>query len=157
MRGIRNWTRFWRAASRRALRQQGEPRGQLGIPVPGLAYPFGYSNAMVRQVARAAGYGYGYAVRNRMADPASDPFMLPRLTVHHSTSFAEFQRLVREWSLTTLRDRALTAAWSVVRRSRTALSSPVSLMKFPDPAGKLTAPLATVGCSRLYVAPHVGH
>ena len=96
---------------------------ELGISVPGLAYPFGYSNAMVREVARATGYGYGYAVRNTMANSASDLFKLPRLTVHHSTSLSEFRRLVAgQFVLTTVRDRALTAGWSVVRRSRAALT-----------------------------------
>jgi peptidoglycan/xylan/chitin deacetylase (PgdA/CDA1 family) len=97
---------------------------KLGIPVPGLAYPFGYSNALVRQMARTAGYGYGYAVRNTMVNPKSDLFRLPRLTVHQSTSISEFQRLVGgQFVLTVARDRALTAGWSVVRRSRAALAS----------------------------------
>ena len=96
---------------------------ELGISVLGLAYPFGYSNAMVREVARAVGYGYGYAVRNATANPASDLFKLPRLTVHHSTSLSEFRRLVAgQFALTMVRDRALTAGWSVVRRSRAALT-----------------------------------
>lgn len=96
---------------------------ELGIPVPGLAYPFGYSNAKVREVARAAGYDYGYAVRNAMANPASELFRLPRLTVHNSTSLSEFRRLVAgQVAPTMVRDRALTAGWSVVRRSRAALT-----------------------------------
>ena len=96
---------------------------KLGVPVPGLAYPYGYSNAKVREVARGAGYGYGYAVRNTTTSPGGDLFRLPRLTVHHSTGLAEFRRLVEgQFALTMVRDRALTAAWSVVRRSRAALS-----------------------------------
>ena len=97
---------------------------ELGMSVPGLAYPFGYSNARVREVARAAGYSYAYAVRNAMANPASDLFRLPRLTVHHSTSLSEFGRLVAgHLVLTTVRDRALTAGWSVARRSRAGLTT----------------------------------
>lgn len=96
---------------------------RLGIPLPGLAYPYGYSNAKVRQVAREAGYEYGYAVRNMMTSLGSDPFRLPRLTVHRSTTLSEFQRLVAgQFALTMVRDRAFTAAWSVVRRSRAALT-----------------------------------
>ena len=96
---------------------------RLGISVPGLAYPFGYSNTTVRQVARAAGYEYGYAVRNMMANTESDLFKLARLTVHRSTSLAEFQRLINgQFVLTVARDRALTAGWSVVRRSKAALT-----------------------------------
>jgi len=97
---------------------------ELGIPVPGLAYPYGYSNAAVRQTARAAGYGYGYAVRNTMTHPGSDLFALPRLTVHHATGLPEFRRLVTgQLAFSMVRDRALTASWSVVRRSRAALTA----------------------------------
>ena len=96
---------------------------KLGIPVPGLAYPFGYSSVTVRQVAREAGYDYAYAVRNTMTSTESDPFRLPRLTVHWSTSLPEFQRLVNgQFVLSMARDRALTAGWSVVRRSKAALT-----------------------------------
>jgi len=97
---------------------------RLGAPVPGLAYPYGYSSAMVREVARAAGYTYGYAVRNALTGPQADLFRLPRLTVHRSTDLSEFRRLLEgQLALTMLRDRALTAGWSVVRRSRAALTS----------------------------------
>lgn len=100
-----------------------ELEDRLGTAVPGLAYPYGYSNAMVREAARAAGYSYGYAVRNTMAGAGGDLFRLPRLTVHGSTSLAEFRRLVEgRLALTMVRDRALTASWSVVRRSQAALA-----------------------------------
>jgi peptidoglycan/xylan/chitin deacetylase (PgdA/CDA1 family) len=97
---------------------------KLQIPVPGLAYPYGYSNKLVREIAREAGYSHGYAVRNMMTSPDSDLFRLPRLTVHHSTGLAEFRRLVEgQLALSVVRDRALTAGWSVVRRSKSALAT----------------------------------
>lgn len=96
---------------------------RLGIPVLGLAYPYGYSNSRVREMARAVGYDHGYAVRNTTTSPGADLFRLPRLTVHHSTGLSEFQRLVEgQIALTMVRDRALTAAWSVVRRSKATLT-----------------------------------
>jgi peptidoglycan/xylan/chitin deacetylase (PgdA/CDA1 family) len=105
---------------------------KLGAPVPGLAYPYGYSNALVREVARTAGYGYSCAVSNRMTSEESDLFRLPRLTIHRSTDLAEFRRLVEgELTLTMVRRRALTATWSVVRRSRATLNG--ARVK-PDPA-----------------------
>ncbi len=58
----------------------------LGLKVPGLAYPFGYSNAKVRQVARELGYDYGYAVGNALTTTAADKFALPRLTVRRATT-----------------------------------------------------------------------
>lgn len=96
-----------------------ELEDRLGVPVPGLAYPFGYSSLAVREMARAVNYGYGYAVRNAIANEASELFRLPRLTIHNSTDLAEFRRLIDgQLSLTVVRDRALTAGWSAVRRSR---------------------------------------
>jgi peptidoglycan/xylan/chitin deacetylase (PgdA/CDA1 family) len=96
---------------------------ELGQPVPGLAYPFGYSNAEVRQVARDAGYGYGYAVRNTTARQTSDPFALPRLTVRRSMTMPVFRRLMQGGvTMTLLEDRAMTKGWAVVRRARATLT-----------------------------------
>lgn len=97
----------------------------IGKPVPTVAYPFGYSSPRVRRAARAAGYSYGAAVRNIRATPAADPFRLPRLTIRRNTRPALFAEAVSGsgggmmplfW-----RDRALTAGWAVVRRTRQAL------------------------------------
>lgn len=98
---------------------------RLGRPVPGVAYPFGYSSARVRAVARAAGYGYGCAVRNRIASPGADPFAIPRLTVRRSTTLADFRAMVDgHLTPTLLRDRALTRGYAAVRRTRALLGRP---------------------------------
>jgi peptidoglycan/xylan/chitin deacetylase (PgdA/CDA1 family) len=92
---------------------------ELGRPVPGLAYPYGYSSAPVRQVAHAAGYGYACGVGNRMASPASDLLELPRLTVRRDTTMAAFRRLADgRTTMRLLEDRALTKGWAGVRRVR---------------------------------------
>jgi peptidoglycan/xylan/chitin deacetylase (PgdA/CDA1 family) len=92
---------------------------KLGLPVPGLAYPFGYSSAKVREVAREAGYGYACGVGHRMASPASDLLELPRLTVRQATTMPAFRRLVDgHTTMRLLEDRALTASWAGVRRVR---------------------------------------
>jgi peptidoglycan/xylan/chitin deacetylase (PgdA/CDA1 family) len=97
---------------------------RLGVPVPGLAYPFGYSNATVRRMAREAGYTYGFAVRNRIASSSSDLFALERLTVRRATSISAFRKLVHGQDTMGLRqDRALTKGWAMVRRSRAALNA----------------------------------
>lgn len=100
-----------------------ELEDRLGAPVTGLAYPFGYSNATVRQFARRLGYGYGCAVRNAMAAGAADLFALPRLTVARSTTMSAFQQLVRGDRLRRiyLKERALTKGWAVARRSMAAI------------------------------------
>jgi peptidoglycan/xylan/chitin deacetylase (PgdA/CDA1 family) len=90
---------------------------EIGLAVPGLAYPFGYSSARVRRLAREAGYRYAHAVDNRTASPADDPFALPRLTVRRATTLPEFRRLADgRATMRLLEDRALTKAWSVIRR-----------------------------------------
>jgi peptidoglycan/xylan/chitin deacetylase (PgdA/CDA1 family) len=96
---------------------------ELGRPVPGLAYPFGYSSAGVRAVARETGYGYACGVGNRTARSASDLLELPRLTVRRATTMPAFRRLVEgHTTMGLLEDRALTKGWAGVRRVR-ALSN----------------------------------
>jgi len=96
---------------------------RVGIPVTGVAYPFGYSNARVRQVARAAGYGHGYAVRNTTAGTGTDLFAIPRLTVRRSTTLREFAAMVDgHLTPTMVKDRALTSGFAVVRRTRALLN-----------------------------------
>jgi peptidoglycan/xylan/chitin deacetylase (PgdA/CDA1 family) len=98
--------------------------GKLGLPVPGLAYPYGYSSARVRELAREAGYGYACGVGNRTASPASDQFELPRLTVRRATTMAAFRRLVDgRTTMRVLEDRALTKGWTGVRRVRARLNA----------------------------------
>jgi peptidoglycan/xylan/chitin deacetylase (PgdA/CDA1 family) len=96
-----------------------ELEDRLGEPVTGLAYPFGYSNSRVREVARQLGYRYGCAVRNAMVGAGSDLFALPRLTVARSTTTAVFRQLVHGDNLGRiyLKDHAMTKGWAVARRS----------------------------------------
>jgi peptidoglycan/xylan/chitin deacetylase (PgdA/CDA1 family) len=97
---------------------------KLGITVPGLAYPYGYSNARVRQVARELDYGYGYAVANAVTTSAADNFALPRLTVRRSTTMDDFRRMVSGQDTPALRrDRVLTRGYTVVRRARSLIRS----------------------------------
>lgn len=94
----------------------------LGLKVPGLAYPYGYSSARVRRVARELGYEYAYAVGNALTTGAADPFALPRLTVQRATSIGEFRKIVNGQDTMVLRrDRVLTKGFTVVRRSMSAL------------------------------------
>jgi peptidoglycan/xylan/chitin deacetylase (PgdA/CDA1 family) len=94
----------------------------LGLKVPGLAYPYGYSSARVRRVARELGYEYAYAVGNALTTDAADPFTLPRLTVQRATSIGEFRKIVNGQDTMVLRrDRVLTNGFTVVRRAKSAL------------------------------------
>jgi peptidoglycan/xylan/chitin deacetylase (PgdA/CDA1 family) len=96
----------------------------LGSAVPSLAYPFGYSNARVRQMAREIGYEHACAVGNVIAAPGKDRYALPRLTIRRSTRPAVFDCIAggRKESLIFLKDRSLTKGWALVRRTRAVLS-----------------------------------
>lgn len=97
---------------------------KLGASVPGLAYPFGYSNAAVRRLARETGYKYGFAVRNKTVSTTSGQFSLERLTIRRATTLDAFRQLIRGCDTRTLRqDRALTKGWALVRHSRAALNT----------------------------------
>jgi peptidoglycan/xylan/chitin deacetylase (PgdA/CDA1 family) len=95
----------------------------LGRAVPGLAYPYGYSNAWVRRVAHEVGYAHACAVGNTMAGPRQDAFVLSRLTIRRSTSLAAFGTIAsgRKESVIFLKDRSLTKGYAMVRRTRALL------------------------------------
>jgi peptidoglycan/xylan/chitin deacetylase (PgdA/CDA1 family) len=97
---------------------------RLGQEVPALAYPYGYSSARVREAVCAAGYRHAAAVSNAAARPNADLVALPRLTIRRSTSLDTFQRIINGHGIPKIyfADRALTAGWSIVRRSRYAVS-----------------------------------
>jgi len=96
----------------------------LGMAVPGLAYPFGYSNDKVRQTARELGYAYAYAVDNAMTTSEADHFALPRLTVKRTTTIESFRKMVNgQDTLALRRDRALSGAFSVVRRAKAGIGT----------------------------------
>jgi peptidoglycan/xylan/chitin deacetylase (PgdA/CDA1 family) len=96
---------------------------QLGAAVPGLAYPFGYSNPRVRDAARDLGYGYGYVVANRLARTNPDQYALPRLTVSRSTSLPRFGQIAecRNLSAAFFKDRAMSRGWAGFRRASGAV------------------------------------
>jgi peptidoglycan/xylan/chitin deacetylase (PgdA/CDA1 family) len=98
---------------------------RLGGPISGLAYPFGYSSAKVRQVARDLGHEYACAVGNTMMTSQPDLFALPRLTIRRSTAMPVFQEVARGASVRQiyLQDRVLTKGWAMVRRTRAAVGS----------------------------------
>ncbi len=96
----------------------------LGAAVPGVAYPYGYSSAAVRQAAAAAGYRYGCAVGNALLGEHPDLFALPRLTIRRSTSLAAFGQAAagRRIAGAYLGDRLLTRGYALVRRTRAAFA-----------------------------------
>lgn len=95
---------------------------ELGSTVAGLAYPFGYSHARVRQVARDAGHRYRCVVGNIVTHSTSDVFASPRLTIRSSTPIAAFRQVASGrfsmMMMMMMRVRVLTKGWAMIRRAR---------------------------------------
>ena len=68
--------------------------GHLGREMTAVAYPFGYHSRRVRRATRVAGYTYGCAVGNLSANPRSDRWAIPRLTVKATADGAVLKQLV---------------------------------------------------------------
>jgi peptidoglycan/xylan/chitin deacetylase (PgdA/CDA1 family) len=66
----------------------------LGCPVQGFAYPFGYWQRRVRSCVDAAGYSYACAVGESAAAAGADILALPRLTVAGGMGMDGFTRLL---------------------------------------------------------------
>jgi peptidoglycan/xylan/chitin deacetylase (PgdA/CDA1 family) len=66
----------------------------LGCPVQGFAYPFGYWHRRVRSGVAAAGYSYACAVGESSAAAGADILALPRLTVTGGMGMDGFTRLL---------------------------------------------------------------
>jgi peptidoglycan/xylan/chitin deacetylase (PgdA/CDA1 family) len=96
-----------------------ELEDHLGLAVPGLAYPFGYSSRKVREVARELGYTYAYAVDNALTTSAAEKFTFPRLTVQRATTMDDFRKMVNGEDTSAMRrDRMMTKVSLVVRRAK---------------------------------------
>jgi peptidoglycan/xylan/chitin deacetylase (PgdA/CDA1 family) len=96
---------------------------ELGRAVEGMAYPYGYSTAAVRQTAFDVGYRYACIVGNGTVGPNCDEFALPRLTVSRSTGQREFSQIIygRRIRLLFLKEHVLTRGWSVIRGARSMI------------------------------------
>ncbi len=70
----------------------------LDAPVRVVCYPYGKQNAVVRALARRAGYEAAVIARRRMNTPRTDPFRLTRIRVDYRTTLARLR-----WTLFRLR------------------------------------------------------
>lgn len=94
----------------------------VGAPVDSLAYPYGYSTAVVRARARASGFTAACAVKHALTSAADDPLQLARVEMTDTTTVAA----LAGWLGGRLRtapcpDRLRSRAWAVVRRARRQL------------------------------------
>jgi peptidoglycan/xylan/chitin deacetylase (PgdA/CDA1 family) len=90
----------------------------LGVPIEGFAYPFGYWNGNVRSSVFAAGYSYGCAVSELPVSAAADPLTLPRVTVVGGLEADGFARLLAGSSTPAgrLSSQLKRWAWRAMRR-----------------------------------------
>jgi peptidoglycan/xylan/chitin deacetylase (PgdA/CDA1 family) len=90
----------------------------LGVPIDGFAYPFGYWNRNVRFSVSAAGYSYACAVGELPASATADLFTLPRATVAAGVSVDGFARIIARSSTPAARlsSEMKRWAWRAVRR-----------------------------------------
>ncbi len=90
----------------------------LGRPVQGFAYPFGYWQRQVRSSVDAAAYSYACAVGESAAAASADILALPRLTVTGGMGIDEFTRLLAGSSTRIARSSAEMKrwAWRAIRR-----------------------------------------
>lgn len=92
----------------------------LARPVDLLAYPHGYSSAVVRRTARHLGYRGAFAVRNALSSADDETFRVARLTVCADTPDAQFDAWLRGEGARTAphREALATKAWRAYRRTR---------------------------------------
>jgi peptidoglycan/xylan/chitin deacetylase (PgdA/CDA1 family) len=115
-------------------RSRGLLEDQLGVPVEGFAYPFGYWNRAARAAVMDGGLRYAVAVADLRMSPGNDMFTLPRLTVRAGIGVAGLTRLLSVQPTLRRRtvSRARRAASRAVRRvvpvmgSRDAREGPAS-------------------------------
>ena len=98
----------------------------LGEPVDLLAYPHGYSNAVVRRLADETGYRGAFAVRNALSSRLDDPFRVARLTVRADTPPERFEQWLRGEGapVAPRHESPATKLWRLYRRSRAHMGGP---------------------------------
>jgi peptidoglycan/xylan/chitin deacetylase (PgdA/CDA1 family) len=99
-------------------RSRGLLEDNLGIPIEGFAYPFGYWNGNTRSGVHAAGYSYACAVGELPVSGTADRFTLARVTVAGGIGVAGFTRLLASSASPAARlsSEVKRLAWRAMRR-----------------------------------------
>ena len=96
----------------------------LGHEVPVFAYPYGYSNRVVRELTSESGYAGAFAVRHAFSSETDDPYRIARLMLRCGTDLDTF----RAWldgeraPIAPAHEYAKTVLWRQYRRQRAFLS-----------------------------------
>jgi peptidoglycan/xylan/chitin deacetylase (PgdA/CDA1 family) len=99
-------------------RSRGLLEENLGLPVLGFAYPFGYWNRAVRAAVATAGFQYACAVDDLITRPADDLLVLPRVTVNAGLGVTGLAKVLAARSSTSRRASATLkrVAWRALRQ-----------------------------------------
>lgn len=95
----------------------------LGTAVTLFAYPHGYADERVRDLARQTGYDGAFAVRNALSSPTDDAFRIARLTVRADIGADRFAQWLRgeDTRVAPHRESVATKLWRGYRKGRAAL------------------------------------
>jgi peptidoglycan/xylan/chitin deacetylase (PgdA/CDA1 family) len=105
---------------------------QLGARIESFAYPFGYSDPIVRRAVRAAGYSSACGVKNVLSSSADCQYAFSRLTVGPGTTPDQMRSWLSGLAQVGREDeRVATRGWRAVRRLRSRWRTP---MRWADAA-----------------------
>lgn len=101
----------------------------LGAAVTLFAYPHGYADKQVRELARQAGYDGAFAVRNALSPSVDDAYRIARLTVRADTGAERFAQWLRgeDTRVASHHESAATKLWRAYRKGRAALRAPSTM------------------------------
>lgn len=71
----------------------------LKIGILSFAYPFGEFNAKIKELVIKAGYKLGFSITSNSLTVTSDPFLLRRILIKRTDTFADFIRKISGWYL----------------------------------------------------------
>jgi len=101
-------------------RSKAELEDALGAAVTTFAYPHGYSDRVVRDLARQCGYAGAFAVRNAHSSVHDDPFRIARLMLRADTGIDRFAHWLGGTGarVAPFPESAATKLWRSYRKAR---------------------------------------
>jgi peptidoglycan/xylan/chitin deacetylase (PgdA/CDA1 family) len=106
---------------------------KLGQPVLAFAYPYGYSNAATRRLAREIGFTSACRVRHALSSSEEDRFALSRITMTRNLSEDDILRML-DGGLPVAPpiDRAATVGWRIARQFARLMRSEDDILRMLD-------------------------
>ncbi|HSD84863.1 MAG TPA: polysaccharide deacetylase family protein [Anaerolineae bacterium] len=110
-------------------RSKNELEQHLNRSVESFAYPYGYHNALVRELVQEAGFTSACAVKHALSTVDDDRFALSRIIISADTNVDRFAELLtgRHLRVAPMEEQVWTKGWRVIRRLRGKLTAPYDL------------------------------